>query len=223
MLDLLLAHGSYVAIILFLILTGAGVPVPEEVPIVAAGVLSAHGHLDPWLAVASCLLGALAGDCLMYYVGYRFGRGVLRGHHWWNRFVTPEREAKVEEMFRRHGLKFFFVARFLVGLRGPTYLTAGILRLSFRRFLLIDLVCATTVVGTFFSLSYLYGRQIISWVRRAEFLLTVIVVAVVVAVAVYLWRRHRRQTLTTDEELPGDLVELPEEPSEAAQEVERVA
>jgi membrane protein DedA with SNARE-associated domain len=85
----------------------------------------------------------------------------------------------------------FLLARFLIGLRSPVYLTAGILRIPFRRFLLIDLVCATSVIGTFFGLSYLYGETILHWVRRAEILLTVVVALAVAGGAIYLWRRHR--------------------------------
>src|SRR3989304_5815756 len=157
MTDLFLTHGSYLSIFFVLVLTGSGLPIPEEVPIIAAGIFSAHGTLNPWLAFMWCLLGALVGDCVMYFIGYHFGRPVLSEHPWFARFVTPEREAQIEQQFRQHGFKIFFVARFLVGIRSPVYLTAGILRVSFRRFLTIDLFCATMVVGTFFWLTYLFG------------------------------------------------------------------
>ncbi|MBN1910042.1 MAG: DedA family protein [Pirellulales bacterium] len=192
MTEFLLAHGSYLAIIIVLILTGAGLPVPEEVPIVAAGLLSAHGKLDPWLAMGACLFGALAGDVVMYWIGRHFGRAVLRERHWWARLVSPEREAQVEQMLQNHGLKVFFLARFLVGLRSPVYLSAGILRVPFRRFFLIDLFCATAVIGTFFGLSYYYGATITHWIRRAEVVLTIVVVLTIIAVGIYFWRRHHR-------------------------------
>jgi len=193
MTDLLLTHGSYLALVIVLILTGSGLPIPEEVPIIAAGVLAAQGTLDPWLALGWCIFGAIVGDCIMYWIGYHFGRGVLCEHPWWARFVTPHREAQIEVMFRRHGLKVFLVARFLVGLRSPVYLTAGILRVSFKRFLLIDLVCATAVVGTFFGLTYWFGQYIVQWVRTGEVLLTVAVVIALAVVGIWLWQRYRRK------------------------------
>ncbi len=193
MTEFLLAHGSYLAIIVVLILTGSGLPIPEEVPIVAAGILSAHGKLDPLWAVLACLFGALAGDCVMYVIGYHFGRSVVREHPWWAHFVKPEREAQIEQMIQKHGLKIFFLARFLVGLRSPVYLSAGILRVPFLRFLMIDLFCATIVIGLFFSLSYRYGTAITEWIQRAEVLLTVTVTLAVAGVCVYYWRRHRRK------------------------------
>ncbi|MFZ1934090.1 MAG: DedA family protein [Thermoguttaceae bacterium] len=196
--DFFLAH-TYIAITVLLILTGAGLPLPEEVFIVAAGVLSAppNATLDPFVAFGCCLFGALVGDCVMYWIGYHFGRGVLRERRWFSRWVTPEREEHIEEMFHLHGLKVFFVARFLVGLRTPVYLTAGILRLSFKKFVLIDLICATTVVGSFFGLAYYFGENISKWIRRGEWGLTVSVVIAVACVAFFLWRRYRRKGLTS--------------------------
>lgn len=188
---LLLGHGSYFAIILLLILTGLGLPIPEEVAIIAAGVMSGHGQMNPWLAWASCMIGVLCGDLIVYGIGRHFGRSVIREHPFWARFVNAEREAQIERMIERHGLKVFFLARFLVGLRSPVYLTAGILRMGVRRFLLTDLFCATVVVGLFFLLSYFFGQAILLWVRRMEILITVIAVVAVGVLGFYLWRHYR--------------------------------
>lgn len=209
MAEFLLSQGpllAYVGIVVFLMLTGAGLPVPEEVFIIAAGVASSHyEELNPWLAMSACLFGALAGDCIMYWIGYHFGRNVLREHAWWARFVKPEREAQVERMINKHGLKVFFLARFLVGLRSPVYLSAGILRVPFRRFLMIDLFCASVVIGLFFSLSYRYGTAITGWIRGAEVGLWVIVVLVLIGVGVYYyyWRRRARKQAQLEPE-PGE-------------------
>jgi membrane protein DedA with SNARE-associated domain len=188
-----LAHGSYVLITLFMILTGAGLPLPEEVGIITAGVFSAEGTLYWPIALGCCLFGAIVGDCLMYWIGYHFGRGVLRDRRWFSRLITPEREAQIEEMFCRHGLKVFFVARFLVGLRSPVYLTAGILRVSFRRFLLIDLICATTVVGSFFGLTYYFGQNVARWAKDFQVCFTILVVIGSACVAFLAWRYYRKR------------------------------
>jgi membrane protein DedA with SNARE-associated domain len=185
--------GSYLAFAVGMILTGAGLPVPEEFFIVAAGVLAANGQLDPFVAFACLLFGALAGDCVMYWIGYHFGHGVLSRRRWWARLVTPEREKHIENMFHSHGLKVFFVARFLVGLRSPVYVTAGILRLSFKKFVLIDLVCAAAVVGSFFALAYFFGAGIRNWIRRGEWGLTICVSIALAVAIIYLWVRYRRR------------------------------
>jgi len=191
--DLLLTHGSYLAITIVMILTGSGLPIPEEVPIIAAGILAANETLNPVAAFACLLFGAIVGDCIMYWIGYHFGRGVLRDHRWFARFVTPEREIRIEEMFRRHGLKVFFVARFLVGLRSPVYLTAGILRVSVKRVFFIDLVCATVVVGTFFGVTYYFGKDIAEWMRDIEIVATLVAAIVLACAGIFAWRHFRQK------------------------------
>jgi membrane protein DedA with SNARE-associated domain len=190
-----LDHVSYVGIIVVLILTGSGLPVPEEVPIVAAGVASAVGTLNPWGAFACCLIGALAGDSVIYFIGYHFGHSLVTRHPRFAHLLHAEREAKIEQMIRKHGLKVFFLSRFMVGIRAPVYLTAGILRMSFRRFILIDAFCATAVVGVFFGLSYAYGDRVtalIDIIRRSEIGVTVAVAIIGSVLLSYFWWKRRR-------------------------------
>jgi membrane protein DedA with SNARE-associated domain len=194
--DFPLDHVSYLGIVVVLILTGSGLPVPEEIPIVAAGVASSVGTLNPWGAFACCLIGALAGDSVIYFIGYHFGHSLVTRHPRFAQLLHAEREARIEAMIRRHGLKVFFLSRFMVGVRAPVYLTAGILRMSFRRFFLIDTICATAVVGVFFGLGYAYGDHVtalIHLIRRSEIGLSLAVVTgACVVVCYYLWRRRRR-------------------------------
>jgi membrane protein DedA with SNARE-associated domain len=196
--DLPLDHVSYLGIILVLVLTGSGLPVPEEVPIVAAGIASSVGTLNPLWAFMSCLVGALAGDAVLYAIGYHFGRSLVIRHPRFAHLLHADREAKIEQMIRRHEMKVFFLSRFMVGVRAPVFLAAGVLRIPFYRFVLIDAVCATTVVGTFFGLSYAYGDRLTSLIRQSEIWLTVLVALVAcAAVCVYLWKRRGRNRVAT--------------------------
>jgi membrane protein DedA with SNARE-associated domain len=223
MTEFILANGSYLAIIVVLILTGTGLPIPEEVPIIAAGILSSQGTLDWRLALPACLFGALVGDCVMYWIGFHFGRSVLREHPWWAHLVKPEREAQIEQMLHKHGLKVFFLARFLVGLRSPVYLSAGIMRVPFRRFFLIDLFCASSVIGLFFGLSYYFGTAITRWIRGAEVGLTLVVVLVLAGLGVYFWRRHRRKKATAELQQTDDSDETSDPADETSKEPEKTA
>ena len=189
----LVAYG-YIGLILYMILTGCGLPMPEEVAIIAGAAFAAADKLDPWLTLASLLAGALLGDCVMYYIGYHFGRRLLEQNRFWNKLITPEREKKVEELLNQHGVKVLLGARFLVGIRGPMYITAGILQVPFRKFVLADLFCATLVVTLFYGLTYFYGTQIMRVVHQGEGWLTIVAVTVGVIVGmVFLWLYLRRR------------------------------
>jgi membrane protein DedA with SNARE-associated domain len=197
-------RGSYLGIILFLTLTGIGLPIPEEVPIVAAGLASKAAALKWYYALPACMVGALLGDSLMYAIGRFFGARILKDHPWWSGFLTPEREKTIEDLIKKHGIMAFFVARFLVGLRSPFYLTAGILRVKYRWFLLADFICATVVIGGFFGLAYLFGDRITGLIQSAEKGLTVVVIlaalAALAVVAFFSFRKRRIRMLDQDPE-----------------------
>src|SRR5262245_42302275 len=99
--DEILARWSYLGIIVFLVLTGCGLPIPEEVPIVAAGIFASRGTLNPWLSLGSCFIGAILGDIVMYGIGRKFGRSLLQRHGFFAAVLSPEKEHQIEDMFGR--------------------------------------------------------------------------------------------------------------------------
>src|SRR5437879_13702448 len=74
----LLQRFTYLGILVTLLLGSLGVPIPEEMPIVAAGILSHEGLARWWLALPVCVLGVLAGDVVVYWAGRRWGERLLR-------------------------------------------------------------------------------------------------------------------------------------------------
>ncbi|QDS97898.1 Inner membrane protein YohD [Adhaeretor mobilis] len=187
--------GSYLGIILFLVLTGCGMPIPEEVAIVIAGVLSSQGKLEPELAFGACLLGALLGDAVMYAIGYHFGHTLMAKHPKLSKLIGASKEEQFENAVTQHGFKVLMLSRFMVGIRGPVYLAAGTVRMPFRKFLAWDLIAATSVVGLFFSVSYVWGEPITEWIKSAEWYLTLVVLLVVGLVTLFLLRRNRKRML----------------------------
>ncbi|MGC4003084.1 MAG: DedA family protein [Pirellulales bacterium] len=201
----LLHDYGYVGITLFLILTGCGLPLPEEVALIFAGIAASQGEMNPWFAMLACLIGCLVGDSIMYWIGSRVGRRVMNSRTPWGRYSTPEREKLLEHLIHQHGVKVLFVARFLVGVRSPVYLTAGILKFPFRRFILADLFCAAVVILLFFGVSYYFGKDVVDWIRNAEYGLTIVIVAGVLIGGIFAWRHYRRNKDSTQ---PGALEKL---------------
>ena len=187
----------YLGIVLLLSLSGLGLPIPEEVVVVTAGFLSHDGEIFKWqYAYLACLGGALAGDIVVYSIGRYLGHGFFKRYPWFARLMHEEREAKMEQVIQKHGLKVFFVARFLVGVRVPLYLAAGVVRMSWPRFLLINSFCATTVVSLTFWLGYRYGNSVVETIRNSQNSLAIIVsLAIAIGLTFYLLRRRRRKLL----------------------------
>lgn len=182
MFDSLLTTG-YIGLFAFIVLTGFGLPLPEELAVVTAGVLSARGELDPVVAVVVCMLAALIGDSAVYALGAFARRHAGERVRWWFPKVSDERLQKTNELLHRHGFKVLLVARFLVGLRFPFYIAIGASRMSFARFLVVDSACVAAVVTSFFALSYVlserYGDALFEKIHRGHIALTVIIVLVI--------------------------------------------
>src|SRR6202008_225057 len=68
---------TYLGIFAVLLLGSLGVPIPEEMPIIAAALLSHAGLVRWWLALPVCLVGVLSGDMGLYWVGRQWGERVL--------------------------------------------------------------------------------------------------------------------------------------------------
>lgn len=206
-------HLGYLGIVLFLALCGCGIPIPEEAPLVLAGVLSSQGTLEPWLAFASCLTGALVGDSVMYAIGRHFGHAWLTRHPRMSRFIDVEKEEKFELAVRKHGFKMLLLTRFLVGVRGPVYYAAGAAKVPYIRFLLWDLIGATVVVGVMFGLGYRFGDGITKVIRNAEEVATALVVIGLMSVGVYYL--YKKQTSKVAEALEDITEEAEEEAAES--------
>src|SRR5215207_9715938 len=124
----LIGQYGYVIVFLGVLLESAGVPIPGETVLIASGVMAQRGHLGLGGAVVFGILGAVVGDQIGYWAGREGGRPfVLR----WGRYVriTPERLARAEAFFERHGGKAVFLARFFAGFRVFGALVAGISRM----------------------------------------------------------------------------------------------
>ncbi len=183
---------TYLGLFLILFLAGLGVPIPEELPILASGVLAHEGLVRWWLALPVCLLGVLSGDVVLYWVGRHWGERVLA----WRlvRYVlTPVREEALKAAYRSHGVKVVFTARHVIGLRAAAFLTAGIARVPFGRFLAADTAGAMLGVPAGFGLAFFFTDQleaIVADVRRIE--RWAVLLALVVAAGWIAARAYRR-------------------------------
>jgi len=189
-------ENGYLAVFVVLMICGFGVPIPEDITLVAGGVIAGLGYVNVHVMCAVGLVGVLTGDSLMFIVGRVFGTRALR-LRWVAYLLTPRRYARVQAKFSRHGTRLMFVARFLPGLRSPIYLTAGMTRrVSFLRFLVLDGLAALISVPVWVYLGY-YGAQnhewLLKWLGRGKVVVFILLGAIAAVVVAYYWRRIARR------------------------------
>jgi membrane protein DedA with SNARE-associated domain len=197
---------GYAFVLVALLLCGFGLPMPEDIILVTGGVLA-------WLAsplevatfrgmlhddglfgmVLVGLVGILAGDSVIFWAGRRFGFRVADFRPL-RRVVTPEKLEKVEKLMRRRGHVVVMLARYLPGIRAPTYFTAGHARIPYWEFLLFDGVAAAISAPLWVCVGFYFGSNIESATRQAQrfghFILAGM--AVVILALALRWVRERR-------------------------------
>ncbi|MEW4571097.1 VTT domain-containing protein [Tautonia sp. JC769] len=188
----LIERFGYIGIVLLLVLGGLGLPVPEEVPIIVAAILSRKGAMWGPMAFGSCVFGVLLGDFIVYGLGYVYGERVL-GFRLTRKFLTRAREEQIKGYFTRHGLKILIVGRFAVGFRTAAYLTAGILRHPPLKLLVTDLFAVMLSTPLMFALGWFFAFQIEAGIREVQHYVAVILAVGLAAWVVARYVRARRR------------------------------
>jgi membrane protein DedA with SNARE-associated domain len=165
-------------------LCGLGLPLPEDVALLAGGFLVHRGVTHYPMTLAVSLVGVVAGDNSLFFLGRRFGTGLVR-YFGINRPGTQTQIDRIRDFMERHGHRAIFYARFLAGLRALIYLSAGSFGVTPGRFFIYDLMGAVISVPIVVSIGYIFGGQLevaIHYVGGFERLIWVVVV---LSLAVY--------------------------------------
>lgn len=212
-------------VFLILFLSGLGLPIPEEVTLIAAAWATVKDWAQVYPMFITAILAILCGDLATYTVGRVFGYRLVRLPYF-RRILSERRLRKVDQFFEHYGEWTVFIARFFAGIRFACYFIAGITRLKIYIFILMDLLAALLSVGLTFWFIRRYGQEIekaIGRIHRVHHLVIIILVAAVILFAVYrIWksRREREQESASDsvERLSIEPAPMPNENSEAEDE-----
>src|ERR687891_63408 len=110
-----------------------GLLVPGETAVVVGGVVAERGGVDLLPLIGFVWVAAAAGDMVSFLIGRRLGRPFLERHG--PRFqLTPDRLARVDRFYERHGGKAVLLGRFTGLVRAVSPFVAGASGLALRRF-----------------------------------------------------------------------------------------
>lgn len=188
------AHG-YVAMFALLFASGIGLPLPEDVPIIAAGVQIARGAMKWYIAGPVAWVAMMCGDTALYIIGYILGLEVVRlpviGRH-----VTEKRLGKCRNWFNRWGIWAIGIGRMFAGIRSAMVVAAGTMRFNYLKFLSADGIAASISGGAFMLLGYWAGRHsgpIGPFIEKYRDGFTVVALTAAAALIITLWIRSRRK------------------------------
>ena len=187
---------SYTIVCSLLIIGGLGLPAPEDIALLLAGVVCHLGLANlPTMIVVTFLL-IMSADMLLFWFGRRYGHHVPRLpiiRH----YLTEARLARAENYFQAHGGKTLFIARFLPGLRSVVWFSAGACRTPVWKMLVYDGSAAIISVPTFIFIGYVGANQVEKvrhWTHLGQISVVLLVVGLTAAAVIIKYLRRKKVT-----------------------------
>ncbi|KGI68876.1 DedA family protein [Mycolicibacterium rufum] len=182
-----------------------GIPLPGEIALVSAALLSSRHTLDisPVAVAAAAAVGAIVGDTIGYSIGRRFGMSLFErlGNRFPKHFGTGH-VALAKALFERWGVWAVFFGRFIALLRifaGPL---AGAMRMRYPRFLAANASGAVVWAGGTTAVIYYAGMAAERWLSRFSWI--ALVAAIVIGIGITLLMREQTSRLIAQLEAEND-------------------
>lgn len=194
----------YGIIVVLMVLSSFGLPVPEEVTLLSAGLvahMAAHPAEYPppfegavgvqTLNVAIvAFLAVFLSDFLVFSLGKYFGPKIFASK--FMKKLSPEAKDKIFKWTRKYGAFAGGIFRFTPGLRFPGHLACGMLGTKTWKFVTVDGIAALISVPTQVYLISYYGREILSTVREFKiWFFSALAVFIVIWALKKLWTKSR--------------------------------
>ena len=191
--DILYSLAPYTHYVSFflLLLAGFNLPISEDIVIivsasVAATIVPENGPL----IFGGCVLGAYLSDITAYSIGKIAGRKILH-LNFIKRLIPEERVNRMENYYEMYGGKTLFFGRFIpFGVRNVLFISAGISKFNFVKFLIIDFSALCITSAILFSLGYTFGENytaVLSYINKYKII--ILIITVILIVSLYIYKR----------------------------------
>ncbi|MBP9712965.1 MAG: DedA family protein [Sterolibacterium sp.] len=190
-------YGHWVYAILFaIIFCETGIVIfpflPGDSLLFVAGAAAAAGGMDITTLCAVLFTAAVLGDNLNYWIGHAVGPRAFRWEQ--SRIFNKAALLKTHAFYEKHGGKVIIIARFLPLARTFAPFVAGVGRMTYPRFFLLDLLGGAIWIGSLTLAGYWFGNQPL--VKNNLMWVILAIVGLSLAPAVLGALRHYRATRT---------------------------
>lgn len=174
-------------------LESVGIPLPGEIVLMTAALLSSQGHVNPVLVAVSAIIGAVGGDSIGYSIGHRGGKPLLdRLGRRFPKHFSPAQIGAAERSFQKWGMWAVFFGRFVALLRifaGPL---AGVLRMPYPKFLTANALGGIVWAGGITAIIYYVGIVAEPWLKRFGYIGLALAVLFGIGSMLFVKRRAAR-------------------------------
>ncbi|MES2675474.1 MAG: DedA family protein [Pseudomonadota bacterium] len=195
LLELFNQYGLWIYGILFLIIfceTGLVVTpfLPGDSLLFATGALVVGTTLDVNVMALVCITAAILGNIVNYTIGHFFGEQLFRNPN--SKIFRRDYLQKAQDFYARHGGKTIVMTRFVPIIRTFAPFAAGMSAMTYKRFLVYNVVGALLWVGLFLYAGYYFGNLPIV---RKNFTLLIfgILILSVLPIVIEAWKARSKK------------------------------
>ena len=157
---------GYWVVFFGLMANGAGLPVPGEIYLVLGGAAAGSGKLDFITAILVSVAGAVIGDSIAFYIGRLGGRRLLDLYCKYT-LSTAKCSEMITSFYKRFGVGAIPLTRYIPGIRLLMAPMAGVSRITFSRFFILDVIGATSWIVIYLLIGYAFQGIIIDINRNS--------------------------------------------------------
>jgi membrane protein DedA with SNARE-associated domain len=192
-------HAQYAHWIVFgaLMLAGLNIPISEDLMIIFSAVLAATVVPEnTYKLFIGVFLGCYLSDWVCYWIGRRFGPK-LWNIKWFARTFDQKRITQVHQYYAKYGFLTLLVGRFIpFGVRNGLFLTAGLGKMPFGKFILSDGIACLCSNSVLFTLAYMVGKNYQLLLDALKTINIFLFVAFVVSIIGFIWYKRKKKAAT---------------------------
>jgi membrane-associated protein len=193
------AHNAHWYLFTALILAGFNIPVCADLMILLAAIVAATMLPEnTWLLYGSIVMGSYLSAMCAYWIGRLLGNTLLKTK-FFSKLIRPDRLAKIKMFYEKYGLLTLIFGRFIpFGVRNCIFMSSGMSKVHFGKFILRDALACTLWASTLFFLFFTLGQNYDAlWHHLKRFNL-LIFAAFSVTVIGFIWYKWRKKTRATN-------------------------
>jgi len=132
-----------------------GAALEGETAVALAGLAAHRGYLDLANVITLSFVATFLADQTYFFVGRFYGRAVLARRPQWQ-----PRIRKIFEIAERHNVLIILDFRFIYGFRTVTPFAIGMARISWLRFLILNVLAAAIWAVVVAGAGYIFGHAL---------------------------------------------------------------
>jgi membrane-associated protein len=187
-------------IFICVLLAGMGVPISIDLLMILGAVLAAQVVPDNiWLLYGALFFGCCFSAWIAYWIGRLLGPKLSKTRYF-ARLLSETRMAKVRRFYDKYGLWTLVIGRFIpLGVRNCIFMSTGMSRMHFGKFILRDTFACLVWSSTCFSLLYLLGQNYYTLYHHFKtFNLLLLAVFGIAGIGLIWYKKSKKKNVSDD-------------------------